>query len=126
MNKLLLSLFLASSFTFSSCSQKFTGQLVHKGQAIKVIQDDVGGSVLRTSLNGESFELQRKEKLSFGNWKYEKVKTKFGELEVVRDMKMGLIDNRTWWDYYIDGAYTGTINLNHGGLTTGPAPRVQN
>jgi len=125
MKKSIFSLFLASSFIFSSCSQKFTGQLVHKGQAIKVIQDDTSARVVRTSLNGQSFELKPAEKISHGNIKYEKVQTSFGELEVIRGLKMGLFDNRTWWDYYIDGTYTGSINLNHGGLGTGPAPRVK-
>ena len=126
MNKLLLSLFLALSFTFSSCSQKFTGQLVHKGQAIKVVQDDTGGRVVRSSLNGENFEVKLKEKESFNKWVYEKVPTKYGELEIIRDGTIGLFDNRIWWDYYIDGQYTGTINVNLGGLSTGPAPRVKN
>ena len=72
---------------------------------------------MRSSLNGENFEVKLKEKESFNKWVYEKVPTKYGELEIIRDGTIGLFDNRIWWDYYIDGQYTGTINVNMGGLS---------
>ena len=126
MKKIVLLLSSASLLILASCTTKYTGQLINKGQAIKVIQDDGGAKVVRTSLNGENFEVKLKERESFQKWVYEKVPTKYGELEIVRDGTIGLFDNRIWWDYFLDGNYTGTININMGGLSTGPGPRVQN